>query len=113
MLASQRAGPASRPRYGGIPRIHADAAGARSDRVQPRGRRVEWNRPMENLCRSWLLLKCPTWRAPRGGLICSRARSPRGALIREPSLIVSAQLREPKIVADLFLVLSYSPTHRL
>jgi len=43
----------------------------------------------------------------------SRVRSPRGALIREPSLIVSAQLREPKIVADLFLVPSYSPTHRL
>jgi hypothetical protein len=36
-----------------------------------------------------------------------------GVVIRKPSLIVSAQLREPKSVADLLLVPSYSPTHRL
>jgi len=37
----------------------------------------------------------------------------RGVVIQEPSLIVSARLKEPKLVADLFLVPSYSPTHRL
>ena len=36
-----------------------------------------------------------------------------GKINREPPLIVSALLREPKLVADLFLVPLYSPTHRL
>jgi hypothetical protein len=50
-----------------------------------------------------------------GAAVAKRPRAGRrcGALIREPPLIVSAQLREPKSVADLFLVPSYSPTHRL
>jgi len=48
----------------------------------------------------------------RGRVICPFAAG-RGILNREPPIIVSARLREPKLVADLFLVPSYSPTHRL
>src|SRR5262249_16906266 len=66
MLVNLRAGSASRPRCGGMLRIHANAAGAQSDRAQPLGRRVEPNRAMENLCRSWLFLKSPAWRMRRG-----------------------------------------------
>ena len=47
------------------------------------------------------------------GQVNARSPPPRGIIIREPPLIVSARLREPKLVADLFLVPSYSPTHRL